>query len=128
MLSLASRAFLSVASELPATLEVELSEEIGESGVGAETVEARIDFEEDQAVGAILDGLIQPVESAVVVIKCDVDGREDCVPGSVCKIRRRRSLISAQGSKRSENLGYPIKNLINPERVWRLANPYRVRT
>src|SRR6185369_14604842 len=43
------------------------------------------------------------------------------------KIRRRRWLMSAQGwGRQPATLGKPFKYTQNPERVRRLANPYRV--
>src|SRR5690349_9651892 len=42
------------------------------------------------------------------------------------EIRRRRSLISAQGWSTSDNPGYRIQDTLNPERVRQLTNPYRV--
>ncbi len=41
------------------------------------------------------------------------------------KIRRRRSLISAQGFELARTLGYPINILCNPERVPWLAEPFQ---
>src|ERR1041384_3503379 len=42
------------------------------------------------------------------------------------KLRRRRSLISAQGSSNARTLGHDFKLRRNPVRVRRLANPFRV--
>jgi len=45
---------------------------------------------------------------------------------SAVTVRRRRSLISAQGSSIARTLGHNFKMRGNPERVRRLANPFRV--
>src|ERR1041384_7138629 len=42
------------------------------------------------------------------------------------QIRRRRWLISAQGWSAATTLGTISNTRSNPERVWRLANPYRI--
>ena len=44
------------------------------------------------------------------------------------QLRRRRSLISAQGWSVATTLGSSIKSDLNPERVYHGANPFRVRT
>jgi len=44
----------------------------------------------------------------------------------VSNLRRRRSLILAQGSSAAKSPGNDPKPPINPERVRRLANPFRV--
>src|SRR5215217_2124881 len=47
--------------------------------------------------------------------------------GGVHRLRRRRSLISARGWSAAKTLGHNFKSRPNPERVKRLANPFRVK-